>query len=207
MTDSELTAYIKSLIAGEDDPLWTTDTIELYKKVGMSLVSANLWHLLYPIKKTYVDVDITANEPFISLPAGCQKVVNLEIAETGQPLKYITENQLWRYERQATGEPEAWTFNANKIQLIPTPNLTKTGMYRLWYLPRPATIADLPDEVHPLVAVEAVLSAKIRDEDLTADLIMLQKRFTDIAINALSVAQVQEPESMADHESQGFEDW
>jgi hypothetical protein len=187
MTDAEFTFYVRSLLneAEAKARFWTPDDIDAYKQVGISIVNGLFWNLLYPFRKKQQGLDVTATVRTIDLPTGCQKVVRVEYYDTGEKFRYITEEDVWTYEELDPGDPVAFTFQEGKIYLFPEPISDLTNFLRIWYLPRATTLADLPEELHPLIAVEAVIAGREKDEKVSPSLEMKRQRFHDAAVKAL----------------------
>lgn len=200
MTDVEWEKYLRSLLNEATARFWTTDDIASLKKVGMILTFAAFWNLLVPTHKTYKAISLQANISEYTLPDDYFKALKMEIVSTGRRLAYIHEGQLHHID-PGSGPPVAWMFYNKKIKFFPTPEVAAADYYRFWYLPRFAVLDDFPEELHPLIAVEALIGAKIKDEDLTADLQVLQKRYADAATIALAVEQLQEPSVWSDEDS------
>ena len=202
MTDSEWELFVRSLI---DEPIaknWTQDEIAVYKKVGIIVTASAFFYSLAVTHKKCALRDKTADDPYIELPADFWKPVRIEFASNGEKLRYIQDDQLWKYDRVTTVDtPEVWMFEDGKIAQIPTPGSTATNYWRLFYLPRFTTLANLPEELHPLVAIEAVISAKSKDEDVARDLLLKRQHYFNCANVSLAVQQLQEPEEMPDFDN------
>ena len=205
MTDLEFTTYVRSILNETVGKFWPDEELESYKKVAISLVTANFWNLLFPLKKKIGLLTVTQNDRFISLPADCQKIIRIEYAETGDKLPYVQDELFWAFANQATGSPNGWTLSEGKIYLFPLPASTLVDYLRLWYLPRATTLADLPEELHPLIAVETIMAGKEKDEKVIGSLERRYERAYAAALKALVVAQVQDPEVVG--ETNRDEDW
>jgi len=121
-----------------------------------------------------------------------QKIVRVEVASTGQKLSYIEDDELFIYEKESSTTPRVWIFEDGKIRQVPTPGGTKSEYYRVWYLPAANTLAELPEELHPLVAIEAVISAKMKDQRVVREMFVLKNHFVAVAMKALAISQVQD---------------
>ncbi len=88
----------------------------------------------------------------------------------------------------------AWTWEDGKIYLFPEITETLTNYLRLWYLPRATTLAQLPDELHPLIAVEAVICGREKDEKVNQALQIKYQRYYNSALKSLILNQLQDQE-------------
>lgn len=193
MTDVEFEQYVRSLINEETARFWTPEDIASYKKVGISVVSAQFWNLLMPLKKKIKEQDIESGNRLITLPDDCQKITRIEYTETGDKVTYVQDEWFYYYARLTPGNPVGWTLSENKLYLFPEPNQALSKYLRIWYLPCSTTLADLPEELHPLIAVEAVMAARTKDENVSPYLERLRQRFFDAAVKFLILAQAQDP--------------
>ena len=207
MTDADWLKYVRSLINEPIEKFWSDlDDIEIYKKIAINIVYADFWSFLLPTHKKFEMKSLVASDPELILPTDCFKPAKLELSTTGQQVKYIDEDQLHLYSQVTSTTPLAWMLYDKKILLTPTPSISETDYYRLWYLPRIYTLADLPGDLHPLVAIEAVIDAKTKDEDVPQHLLLKRSRLEHVAKVALSVPQVQESGSFEDYEDFGDEE-
>jgi len=194
MTDNEFTLYVRSLLNEPAAAFWTDADLVTYKAVAITLVNAIFWNLLFPLKKRYYDYSLTVGENNLDLPVGWHKIVRVEVAATGQVLKYIPDQEIPRYENADAGEgPLGWMFIRGKIRPLPNPTAAMANYLRVWYLPRATTLADLPEDLHPLVAIETVLAGRTQDENVSPYLSNLRDRFEWIARKALVQFQTQAP--------------
>jgi hypothetical protein len=197
MTDAEWSLYFRSLINEPTAKFWTAEEEAVYKKVGITITFSRMWPLLAPTHKQRTAISVGAGDATVTIPpVGMFKPMKLEVAASGRKLRYINENQLHNYDNTVPGLPQAWLFYNGGIWLAPPPNFTSSTYYNLWYLPRPTTLASLPEELHPLVAVDAALFAKAKDEDAANDLLVMRERMDELARTALSAPQLQDPEMM-----------
>jgi hypothetical protein len=200
MSDAEWEIYVRSLVNESVASFWTAGDIAAYKAVGITTVNSMFWNLLFPLKKRYYDYSLTAGENNLDLPVGWHKIVRLEVAATGAPLKPIADRESPYYLAGDAGVsgPVGWMFIRGKIRPLPNPTSAMTNYLRLWYLPRATTLAELPEDLHPLVAVEAVLAARTKDENISPYLTNLRDRFEAIARKALVQFQTQAPMVLED---------
>jgi hypothetical protein len=127
------------------------------------------------------------------LQRAIHKVVRVEYATNGRKLDYIEDDKLFLYETGNTGEPQVWLFEDNKVMQVPTPASTSAGYWRVWYLPEFTILSQLPDILHPLIALEAVINARIKDERLMRALLIKRDHLSGIAMGTLAIPQLQEP--------------
>ena len=205
LSDDDVTNYIRSLVNEETAAFWTDADITLYKKMGMSIVQNTFYPFVKDKQKTFELATMTDGTNTITPNADAFRITGVEIAETGARLRHITDNEYWKYAEWDDGEPIAWMWKASAIMLIPTPSATESEFFRIWYLPIMDAVTEFPECLRPLIALEAVISAKTRDENVTQDLLILHKRYSDAAMIALAMDQMQEPIIMSDFElSEGY---
>lgn len=202
MTDDTVTSYIRSLVNEATAEFWTDADITLYKQIGMSVLQSLYYPFMKDKNKTFELKGTTANSDTFDtvLSTDAFRITGIEIAETGARLRYITDNEYWKYADWDNGEPNTWMFKAGVVKLIPTPSATVSELLRVWYLPIMDAVSEFPECLRPLIAIEAVISAKTRDENVTPDLLVLHKRYSDAAMVALTLEQMQEPIIMGDFE-------
>ena len=202
MTDSQIIEYARSILNEPSPKFWTAENMTLWLSTALIVVYSSFWELLIEPKQTYENKSLVANDPDITLPTNCYKVVKVEVASTGQELHKIDTSRLHEYEKLTTNEPAGWLFKGGKIHLRPTPGASYSNYLRIWYMPKVTQVSDLPEELHPLLAVELLIAGKEKDEDVSNDLIIKHRRFTESARHALSVSQIQDMGSLEDYEEQ-----
>jgi len=198
MNDSEFSIYVRSLLNESAAAFWTDEDLAAYKKVAITLVNGIFWNLLFPLKKWPILYSLAVGENYLSLPVGWHKVVRVEVAETGQPLKPIPDIELPYYLNADADEPAGYTFVRGKVRILPDSTGAKTDYLRLWFFPRATTLADLPEDLHPLVAVETVIAGRTKDENVSPYLSNLRDRYEWIARKALVQFQTQSPMTLPD---------
>lgn len=202
MTDQEFLSYVRSILNEPTAVYWQDEEIELYKKIAINTVRAQFWNLLYPIyKKPYlITVPITGTVP---LPDDCQKVIRIEYTETGDKCPFIGEDRHFHWINQSPGAPNGWTYSGGELMFFPlTRNQEYTDYLTLWYLPRAESLTDLPEELHPLIAVETVIAGRHKDENVHPALEQLRVKYYLAALKAL-----QEYEPVVTGELNRDEDW
>jgi hypothetical protein len=199
VTDTEWETYVRSLLNEDTAAFWTTADLAVYKSVAITLVNAVFWNLLFPLKKRYYDYSLTAGENYLDLPVGWHKIVRVEKKLTGEPLNPIPDALLSDYLNADTSEgPLGWAFVRGKIRPLPDPKAAMADYIRLWYLPRATALAELPEDLHPLVAVEAVIAGRTKDENVSPHLANLRDRYEWVARKALVQLQTQAPLAIPD---------
>jgi len=193
MTDIEFETYARSLLNDATSTLWSAAEFAVYKKVAITLVNAIFWNLLFPLKKWPITYSLAVGENYLDLPVGWHKIVRVEIASTGQPLKPIPDIELPDYLNADAGEPVGYTFVRGKIRILPDSPSVQTDYLRLYFFPRATTLAELPEDLHPLVAVETVLAGRTKDENVSPYLANLRDRYEWVARKALVQHQTQAP--------------
>lgn len=68
ITDSDVTAFIRSLIEESTAEQWTDAEITLYKKFGMMAVMSKYWYLLMPTEAKVSVTSLVANTAYVELP-------------------------------------------------------------------------------------------------------------------------------------------
>jgi len=197
MTSAQFEDFIESLISGSGDPNWTPEEVAIYADVATTVTYSNIWHLLYPSWRKSALISLTGSDPYVSLPADCFKPAKIQILSTGEDLEFLeTEGELINFDTVNPGEPQAWMLENKKIRVIPMPAAGASDYGRLWYMPKLDTPPPgsskwefLPEEVHPLVAVESVLLAKFKDKEFNQQMMALQAKFFGAVVNAFSVAR------------------
>jgi len=198
MTDIDFETYARSLLNDSPAAMWSAEEFVALKAVAITLVNSIFWNLLFPLKKWPILYSLAVGENYLDLPVGWHKVVRVERASDGVPLKPIPDIELPDYLNADAGEPAGYTFVRGKVRILPDSSGVQTDYLRMYFLPRATTLADLPEDLHPLVAVELVISARTKDENVSPYLSNLRDRYEWIARKALSQFQTQSPLSIPD---------
>ena len=187
-------SYVRSLLAEPQASYWTDAEIDTYLEVALINITGRFWSLLVPVYSIVTYLSTTANSPYISLPEDCSRVVYLKVAsDPGKIFPYIPDNMLDYYEENSL---EGWRFEGGQIRIYPAPTESKQNYFKLKYLPKFQDLEDVPEELHPLLAVEVVIQAKVKDENIPQYLLVLQKQFYDDAVRNLTKKQLQNEEIM-----------
>jgi len=193
MTDTEWETYVRSLLNELSASFWTAPELAVYKSVALTLVNANFWDLLFPLKRRAITYSLAVGENYLDLPVGWHKIVRVEAAATGQELKPVPDSQLYYYLNSDPGTPVGYILYRGKVRILPDCTSVLPDSVRLWWLPRATTLADLPEDLHPLVAVEAVIAGRMKDENISPYILNLRDRFELIGRKALVQFQTQAP--------------
>jgi len=201
--DTSITAFIRDLIDEDTAKHWTTAAVTRAKNAAMVLVGAKYWYLLFPMYKTFEDSAMTDGTNTIALPTDAQpNTVCVTVASTGRKIRHIQENELFKFEHWDDGKPVVWLWKGGAVYLVPTPSETTAGYFRIWYMEYRNSVADFPEELRPLVAIEAAILALVKDQNTQAlqGLFALQKQYHDTALIALHLSSIQEPSMIGDYE-------
>ena len=193
MTDTEFLKFVRSLIAeyiGEER-FWTEEEIELYKKNAMTGVLSEFWHYLVELKKKKALISLVAGQAQLQTPEDFLMVVDLFRTEDNEPLQYIRYNEISWWNNFVSEGYFGWTLSDNKIILIPAPKQDKADYLTLWYMPDLKTLSDFPEVLHPLIAIDTVIFAKMKDENVGNALLNLREMYRQKAVRFLTMEQVQ----------------
>lgn len=178
---ADVVSFTRSLLGEGTAKHWTDAEITLYIKFGVIAVQSKYWYLLAPLSKTLEQKSLTANQAYVTLNDDALKVIRVEVASSGDQLRYIEPDELFRFQEYDSGA-------------------AATNYLNIWYLEVNSAVTDFPEPFRPLIAIEAVIFGKTKDESVDAGLLALHKRFEDIALNFMGVSQIQEPAMMDDYE-------
>jgi len=193
MTDAEFELLCRSWLNDKDVDFWTGPDFTAYKAAALVVVTSKWWNLLEDFRGDYQDYDVPATNRLLDLPANCQKILRIETTETGDKLLYAWRNELFYWMKMTPGDPIRWRFRGGKVQLYPITGAAKTGYIRFWFIPRADTLAALPVCLHPVIAMEVVMMARVKDEHIDQGIVMELQRFEDAARKDLVQSQAQEP--------------
>ena len=177
----DVTDFVRSLIGETTAKHWSDVEIALYIKMGMMAIEASYWYMLAPLDKKIGQASLVANTAYVDIPDDCAKVIRVEVASTGDQLRFLEPDDLVQFEEYDDGA-------------------AATNYLNIWYLEHKDEVTDFPEPLRPLIALEAVIFGKTKDESVDAGLLALHKRFEDIALNYMGTVQMQEPTLMGDLE-------
>lgn len=193
MTDLEFRKFVRSLIAeyvGEER-FWTDEELELYKQNAISGIIGEYWPHLIEKKKKAVSITIEQGNPYISLPNDLMMVISIIRNSDNEELSYIRSNEI-SWWQNFTSEPNyGWTFEGDKIRLIPIPTVTRENFITIWYMPKLTQLSDFPEVLHPVIAIDTVIFAKSKDENVSPALLALRESYHQKAVRLLTIEQLQ----------------
>ncbi len=188
MTIDEFRNYVRSLIAEPQASYWTDDEIDVYTEIALILIFNDLWGLLYPVYNKTAYLSVEANNPYIPLPEDCFKIISITPVDNHTTnFDYIPIDIENHYE---TNNLRGWFFENNQIRIVPTPTVSANNCYRIKYIPKP-TFENIPDVMYPYLAVETVIQAKVKDENVPSYLLILEEKYKRNLISFLMVNQLQ----------------
>lgn len=199
--DTSITTFIRALLGEATEKHWLDTEITIYKNAAMVSIGAKYWYLLFPMYKTYSDINMVAAADTLAIPTDAQRnTVVVTRKETGKKLHYIEEDELYKYEFWQDGDPVVWLWKGDAIYMRPTPTTSTSNYFRVWYMEHRNSISDFPESIRPLIAVEAAILARAKDDNIDPGLMRLYRSFEDTAMIALHIAQIGEPTVIGDSE-------
>jgi hypothetical protein len=163
----DATALVRSLIKEASAKFWTDAEITLYLKSSMQATWGKYSTALYNINKDWDTIDLESGEPDYDFPSGCYKISKIVVTETGNKLRYVYDDEIWKYADASPGD--------------------ETGYLTVYFLPNYTDITSFPDALQPLVCVEAAILAKSKDENVDQYLLDLRAWHEDIARHDLAL--------------------
>lgn len=214
ITDPQWLEFTRSLLYETTAKFWTDVEILSYKAVAITNVAAKYVQNLVITNLTQEQLDVVATVPYVLLPVDCWKIIRIEYASDNSKVQLITPAERFKL---GTPTPSDGPFSVMMgigplgvpaITLQPTPTVSHTSYFNIWYLPEPTDLKFLPTPLHALVAIEAVRLAKFKDEDVQRDLLDMQDRIEKDILPFMAVAQYMEPDRMDafDSEENEFSD-
>lgn len=181
MSDSDITALTRSLIGEATADFWTDVEIALYIKVAMTNIQNKYWYLLAPTEAKVQATSLVASTEHVALPTDCAKVLKVEVASNRKRLRKIETDELFKYSIYDDGA-------------------AATNYLNIWYLEYYDATTDFPVALRPLIAAEAAVLAKVKDENVTPGLAAIYEKFEDAALAFLSTDSPYEPTVFGDYE-------
>lgn len=204
--DTAVVALIRSFLGEASAKFWTDVDITSFKNAAMININSEYGYMLYPLMKKTATDDMTATTATIAYPTDCYRVGKVEVYEnntgTWQSLRYVQEDEIFRFSSMEPGDPIAWTHADGAVTIFPTPNSTSTDYFRLWYSEYLNSVADFPEEARPLIAVEAAMLGRMKDGGIPRDWYELRDRYAWSLVVALANVQFQEPDIVRDFEAE-----
>ena len=182
ITDANITSFIRSIVGEAVAKYWSADEVTLYKQFAMAKVQAELFYLLWETKKDYVFLPTTAGTSLLDPPSDCFKLSHIQVTSTGNKIKYVSEDEWYKYVYGDTGI-----------------TATDTDYFTAWYMKNLATVADFPESCRVLIAIEAAILARSKDEDVTTDLLVLKKEAKLAAVTDLTIANMHQVDAFGDY--------
>lgn len=181
ISDSDITALTRSLIGEATADFWTDAEITLYIKVAMTNIQNKYWYLLAPTEAKVAPTSLVASIEKVALPTDCAKVLKVEVASNRKILRKIETDELFKYSIYDDGA-------------------AATNYLNIWYLEYYDSTTDFPVALRPLIAAEAAVLAKVKDENVTPGLAAIYAKFEDAALAFLSTDSPYEPTMFGDYE-------
>jgi hypothetical protein len=172
-----ITDLIRSLIGEKTAKYWEAAEITLYLQLAMVKVQAQYGPWLFSRYKNVANFGTIANQADYDMVTDGYKLSNIQVKETGRKIRYIDENEYYKYAQSTTGTPTVWTWVGGKVRLMPTPSATDSDYMLAWYVKNLDEVTDFPDSCRALIAVEAAILARTKNEDVSSDILMLRKEY------------------------------
>ena len=183
ISDANITSMVRSLIGEATTEYWTDAEVTLYIQFAMMNVMARYWYMLMPSELQVETADLDAATDNIALPTKCAKVVRIEVASSKKMLRKIEADEFWKYSPYDDGS-------------------TVSAYFNIYFVEYYDETTDFPEALRPLIAVEAAILAKTKDENVDAGLMALYNRFEESAITFLATDSPQEPTIFGDYEQE-----
>jgi len=116
--------------------------------------------------------DVVKSQASYALPTGCYFVLAVTCTDSDGD---VTICDCLNFERTQDPDADGYFLENDKVVLYPTPSADVTAGLAVWYIPTPTrpsnknSSMDLPDDFRALAKEYAVVKAKSRQEDRTAD--------------------------------------
>lgn len=192
------TALIRSLIGEATAKYWTTDEVTLYLQAAMVKVAAQYHPWLFNRYKNVSDLGVVSGTKDYDIVTDGYKLSHIQVKENGKKLRYINEDEYYKYAQWTGTYPLVWTWVGDHIRLIPTPGFTDTDYLLVWFIKNLDEITDFPDSLRALICVEAAILARTKNEDVTNDLLVLRKEYEAAAIVDLQMTNADDVTQFGD---------
>ena len=202
ISDANITSYVRSLLNEATAKFWTDAEITNFIKFGMVMAQSRFHTWLFKKTKKLHQLSTiasTADYDLSSTPGDIHKIQHISVASTGAHLRYINDDEYWKYAEVDNGDPRAWMWYNNQVRLIPTPSDAASNYLNVWYSPQLSSTTDFPESVRPWIAVNAVISALTKDKAVSPDLIALAKHCEENVLIDIIFDQMQEAEQFGDY--------
>lgn len=177
ITLTNATALLRSLIGEATAKFWSDTEVTLYLQMAMAKACAQYNPWLFSRNKNVVDFGVIAGTSDYDMVTDGYKLSHIQVKSTGRKLRYINEDEYYKYAEWTTGAPAVWTWVGGKVRIIPTPSATDTDYLLAWYIKNLDEITDFPDSLRALIVVEAAILARTKNEDVSSDILMLRKEY------------------------------
>ncbi|MCK7532356.1 MAG: hypothetical protein MZV63_15650 [Marinilabiliales bacterium] len=182
ISSANASAFVRSLVGEATAKFWTADEITLYLQFGMTKVLGEMHPFLWDRYKDYAYIVTTAGTSEYDAPSDAYKVSHIQITETGRKIRYISEDEWYKYAYVDSGV-----------------DVTDTDYFMVWYMKNLDEIADFPDSCRALIAVEAAIIARTKNEDVTSDLMVMRNEFKKAALTDLAMTNMHQIEAFGDY--------
>jgi hypothetical protein len=192
------TSLLRSLIGEATAKFWTDAEVTLYLQMAMAKACAQYNPWLFSRNKNVVDFGVIAGTSDYDMVTDGYKLSHIQIKTSGRKLRYINEDEYYKYAEWTAGNPVVWTWVGNKVRVIPTPSATDTDYLLAWYIKNLDEITDFPDSLRALIVVEAAILARTKNEDVTSDILMLKKDYEQAVLVDLQMTNESDLTQFAD---------
>jgi len=190
ITDANVTSMIRSLVGEATAKYWTEAEVTLYKQFGMTKVLGQYAPWLFNKFKSVAELGIVSGTSLYDYPEEVYKISYIQVKATGRKLRYIDEEEYYKYAQLTGTDPIVWTHIGGQIKLIPTPSSTDDDYLYVWYLPNLDTVAEFPDPCRALIAIEGAILARTKNEDMSNDMLILRKEYTEAVLVELQTTNI-----------------
>jgi len=182
ISNANAVAFVRSIAGEATAKYWTDAEITLYLQMSMAKVLGEMLPWLWERNKDYANLATTSGTSEYSAPADSYRVSHIQIKETGKKIRYIAEDEWYKY----AYVDEGVTF-------------TDTDYFIVWFMKNLDEIADFPDPCRYLIAVDAAIMARAKNEDVTPDLIRMRQEAKMSAITDLTVSNMHDIVAFGDY--------
>lgn len=185
ITSANAVSFVRNLIGERTAKYWTADDITLALQFAMAKVQGELYPWLWDRYKDYAYLPVVSGTSVIDPPSDAFKISSIQITETGKKIRYIPEEEWYKY-----------AYNDSGI------DFTDTDYFMAWYMKNLDEITDFPDSCRALIAVEAALIARAKNEDVTPDILNMQKEYKKAALTDLAMTNMSQIEAFSDFQEE-----
>jgi hypothetical protein len=182
ITSANAIAFVRSLLGESSAKYWTDPEITLYLQFAMAKVQGELYPFLWERYKDNAYIVTVSGTSVYDAPSDAFKVSHIQITETGQKIRYIAEDEWYKFKYADGGI----TFS-------------DSDYFTVWYMKNLDEITDFPDSCRALVAVEAAILGRTKNEDVTSDLMALRAEFKKAALTDVTMTNMHDVLALADY--------